>query len=98
MYQEDPRTPFTAEIPDEIRHRAEPPSHDVTRASADADVTAAEASLPTPGRRPALQRVAAVLAGAALITGGVVLGAVAGLLIVGVVLIVLAANNPTRDA
>ncbi|MFJ4167828.1 hypothetical protein ACIPY5_19930 [Microbacterium sp. NPDC089698] len=98
MYQEDPRASFKAEIPDEIRHRAETPERDVARAIAEADVAAAGADLLTSGRRPALQRVAAVLAGAALVAGGVVLGAVAGLLIVGVVLIVLAANNPTRDA
>lgn len=92
MFQEDTRS-FRADIPNEIRDRAEASTSDVARAIAAPDMVATDGAPCTPERRPVLQQIAAVLAGAALVTGGVVLGAVAGLLIVGAVLVVLASDS-----
>lgn len=84
MYKEDPRRPFSAPIPDEIRDRA-------SAASNPGPVTSQNAP------RTAVRELGLLAAGTGLVVGAVVLGAVAGLVIAGAVIVLLGRSLVESD-
>lgn len=118
MFQQDPSRPFQADIPDEIRNRADSRytlvicaecqeamhlEHALAFGSTIVDAPdgtlhgvidrcarcATADPITARNRHRVLHHIGTVLAGAALVTSAVVLGAIAGLIIVGAVLVLL---------